>query len=166
MNPQPSRLNSNGPLTPEDQQKLIIEVREAINKHKSIEKMKENSPNEFSRYCSDASISRYLRARNWNIKKAVKMFEASLIWRMSYKPEEILWEHVAAEGGTGKIYRSSCKDKNGRVVLVLRPRFQVRFAYTLGYFRPVSLFHFEAILFRVNYCFRPCGLSKITISVH
>ncbi|KAJ0586190.1 putative CRAL-TRIO lipid binding domain, CRAL/TRIO domain, CRAL/TRIO domain superfamily [Helianthus annuus] len=124
MNPQPSRLNSNGPLTPEDQQKLIIEVREAINKHKTIEKMKENSPNEFSRYCSDASISRYLRARNWNIKKTVKMFEASLIWRMSYKPEEILWEHVAAEGETGKIYRSSCKDKNGRVVLVLRPRFQ------------------------------------------
>ncbi|KAK1406768.1 hypothetical protein QVD17_38376 [Tagetes erecta] len=124
MNPQLKKSNSNGPLTQEDQQKLINEVRDTINKQKSVEKMKENSPNEFSRYCSDASISRYLRARNWNVKKAVKMFEASLIWRMSYKPEEILWEHVAAEAETGKIYRSSFKDKNGRVVLVMRPRAQ------------------------------------------
>ncbi|KAI3825896.1 hypothetical protein L1987_07614 [Smallanthus sonchifolius] len=103
---------------------MINEVRETIKKHKSVEKIKETRPNEFSRYCSDASISRYLRARNWNVKKAVKMLEGSLTWRTNYKPEEILWEHVAAEAETGKIYRSSYKDKNGRVVLVMRPSFQ------------------------------------------
>ncbi|KAK9072144.1 hypothetical protein SSX86_008576 [Deinandra increscens subsp. villosa] len=124
MNPELKKSNSNGPLSTEDQQKTINEVRETIKKHKSVDKIKETRPNEFSRYCSDASISRYLRARNWNVKKAVKMLEASLIWRMNYKPEEILWEHVADEAETGKIYRSSYKDKNGRVVLVMRPRFQ------------------------------------------
>lgn len=42
-------------------------------------------------YCSDASISRYLRARNWNVKKAVKMLKATLKWRLEYKPENIRW---------------------------------------------------------------------------
>ncbi|XP_076885707.1 uncharacterized protein LOC143535269 [Bidens hawaiensis] len=124
MNPQLKKSSSSGPLTIEDQQKIINEVRETIKKQKSVEKIKETRPNEFSRYCCDASISRYLRARNWNVKKAVKMLEASLVWRTNYKPEEILWEHVAAEAETGKIYRSSFKDKNGRVVIVMRPRFQ------------------------------------------
>jgi hypothetical protein len=42
-------------------------------------------------YCSDASISRYLRARNWNVKKAAKMLKQTLKWREEYKPEEIRW---------------------------------------------------------------------------
>lgn len=42
-------------------------------------------------YCSDASISRYLRAQNWNVKKAAKMLKATLKWRLEYKPEEIRW---------------------------------------------------------------------------
>lgn len=42
-------------------------------------------------YCSDASISRYLWARAWNVKKATKMLKDSLKWRLSYKPEEIRW---------------------------------------------------------------------------
>ncbi|GJW18055.1 random slug protein 5-like protein isoform X1 [Tanacetum coccineum] len=102
----------------------IVEVREAIKKLKSLEKVIEHRPVDFAS-CFDASILRYLRARNWNVKKAVKMLEGSLIWRMSYKPEDIIWEHVAAEAEVGKIYRSNYKDKNGRVVLVLRPAFQV-----------------------------------------
>ncbi|GKD41781.1 phosphatidylinositol transfer protein 3-like protein, partial [Tanacetum coccineum] len=124
MNPQLKKSNSNGPIAPEDQQKTIVEVREAIKKLKSLEKVIEHRPVDFANFCSDASILRYLRARNWNVKKAVKMLEGSLIWRMSYKPEEIIWEHVAAEAETGKIYRSNYKDKNGRVVLVMRPAFQ------------------------------------------
>ncbi|KAI3672410.1 hypothetical protein L6452_38498 [Arctium lappa] len=103
---------------------MISEVRETIKKQKSIEKMKVCRPDDFSRFCCDGSIARYLRARNWNVKKAVKMLEASLIWRMNYKPEEICWEHISTEAETGKIYRSSYMDKNGRTVLVMRPRFQ------------------------------------------
>ncbi|KVH98572.1 CRAL-TRIO domain-containing protein [Cynara cardunculus var. scolymus] len=91
MNPQLRKTNSNVSVTLQDQPKLISEVRKAIEKHKSIEKIKQRLGDEYTRFCSDESISRYLRARNWNIKKAEKMLEASLVWRMNYKPEEIRW---------------------------------------------------------------------------
>lgn len=41
--------------------------------------------------CSDASLSRYLRARNWNSKKAAKMLKETLKWRLEFKPEKIRW---------------------------------------------------------------------------
>ncbi|XP_020229904.1 phosphatidylinositol transfer protein 3 [Cajanus cajan] len=72
-------------------------------------------------YCSDASISRYLRSRNWNVKKATKMLKQSLKWRKEYKPEEIRWEEVAEEAETGIMYRPNYHDKYGRSVLVMRP---------------------------------------------
>ncbi|KAJ4967499.1 hypothetical protein NE237_019348 [Protea cynaroides] len=81
-------------------------------------------PDKLSIFCSDASISRYLRARNWNIKKATKMLKETLKWRSEYKPEDIRWEEIAAEAETGKIYRSTYVDKYGRAVLVMRPGFQ------------------------------------------
>lgn len=74
-----------------------------------------------SLYCSDASIARYLVARNWNVKKATKMLKETLKWRLTYKPEEICWEEVANEAETGKIYRTNYVDKYGRSVLVMRP---------------------------------------------
>ena len=40
---------------------------------------------------SDAIICRYLRARNWNIKKAAKMLKDTIKWRAEYKPEKIRW---------------------------------------------------------------------------
>lgn len=48
-------------------------------------------PEKLSIYCSDATISRYLRARNWNVKKATKMIKETLRWRSEYKPEAIRW---------------------------------------------------------------------------
>ena len=42
-------------------------------------------------YCSDASIARYLIARNWDVKKATKMLKKTLKWRSEYKPDEIRW---------------------------------------------------------------------------
>ncbi|KAL3619725.1 hypothetical protein CASFOL_034637 [Castilleja foliolosa] len=100
--------------SPEVQQEKIHEVRRLIGPQSG----------KLALYCSDASISRYLRARNWNVKKAVKMLKASLKWRLEYKPEEIRWDDVAVEAETGKIYRSSYKDKYGRSVLVMRPSCQ------------------------------------------
>lgn len=41
--------------------------------------------------CSEAEISRCLRARNWNSKKAGKKFKDSIKWRLEYKPERIRW---------------------------------------------------------------------------
>lgn len=74
--------------------------------------------------CSDASIIRYLKARNWNTKKAAKMLKETLKWRLVYKPEKIRWEDIAREAETGKIYRANYFDKKGRTVLVMRPGFQ------------------------------------------
>ncbi|CAL1355947.1 unnamed protein product [Linum trigynum] len=76
------------------------------------------------KYCSDACFRRYLVARNWNVEKAKKMLQETLEWRSSYKPEEIRWPEVAHEGETGKIYRASFCDRQGRPVLILRPGMQ------------------------------------------
>ncbi|KAF9620375.1 hypothetical protein IFM89_011110 [Coptis chinensis] len=72
-------------------------------------------------YCTDACLRRYLEARNWNVDKSKKMLEESLNWRSTFKPEEIRWHEVANEGETGKVYRASFHDRDGRTVLILRP---------------------------------------------
>ncbi|XP_022773169.1 random slug protein 5-like [Durio zibethinus] len=111
------KSSSNGyekSLTTEEQQAKISEIRRLIGP----------LPEKLANYCSDAAIARYLRARNWNAKKATKMLKETLKWRAEYKPEEIRWEEVAHEAETGKIYRSNYIDKHGRTVLVMRPSFQ------------------------------------------
>jgi len=42
-------------------------------------------------FLSDASLSRFLRARNWNVQKASKMMKAAVKWRLAFKPENIFW---------------------------------------------------------------------------
>lgn len=101
-------------LSPEEQQAKINEVR------KMIGPIADKCPV----LCSDESISRYLRARNWHTKKASKMLVESMKWRLEYKPEKILWEDVAREAETGKVYRANFFDKLGRPVLIMRPGFQ------------------------------------------
>ncbi|MED6146685.1 hypothetical protein PIB30_036761 [Stylosanthes scabra] len=76
------------------------------------------------KYCTDACLRRYLEARNWNVDKSKKMLEDTLNWRSTYKPEEIRWHEVAVEGETGKLYRASFHDRQGRTVLILRPGMQ------------------------------------------
>ncbi|CAM9001505.1 unnamed protein product [Rhodiola kirilowii] len=103
-------------LTADEKQQKIDEVRKLLG----------NVPEKLSTFCSDGTISRYLRARNWNIKKATSMLKDTIKWRLEYKPEEIRWvkfhpEDVAHEGETGKVYRSKFFDKYGRPVLVMRP---------------------------------------------
>ncbi|KAI4300981.1 hypothetical protein L6164_034304 [Bauhinia variegata] len=73
---------------------------------------------------SDASILRFLKARNWSTKKAAKMLKNTLKWRLEFKPEKIRWEDVAREAETGKLYRANYLDKQGRTVLVMRPAAQ------------------------------------------
>ncbi|XVF42709.1 hypothetical protein PTKIN_Ptkin01aG0386100 [Pterospermum kingtungense] len=101
-------------LSPEEQQAKIDDVR------KQIGVIADKLPV----LCSDASISRYLRARNWSTKKASKMLKETLKWRLQYKPEKSRWEDIAHEAETGKIYRANYRDKLGRPVLVMRPGFQ------------------------------------------
>ncbi|MED6119092.1 hypothetical protein PIB30_008605 [Stylosanthes scabra] len=76
------------------------------------------------KYCTDACLKRYMKARNWNVEKSKKMLEDTLNWRSTYKPEEIRWHEVAAVGETGYMYRANFHDKQGRTVLISRPGLQ------------------------------------------
>ncbi|KAL6843478.1 hypothetical protein ACP4OV_026540 [Aristida adscensionis] len=73
------------------------------------------------KYCSDACLRRYLEARNWSVTKSRKMLEDSLKWRAAYKPEDIRWPDVSVEAETGKMYRASFRDREGRTVVIMRP---------------------------------------------
>ncbi|KAJ0014483.1 hypothetical protein Pint_20823 [Pistacia integerrima] len=101
-------------LSLEEQQAKINDVRRMLG----------TKADKIPALCSDTAIIRYLKARNWNTKKATKMLDESLKWRLKYKPENIRWEDIAQEAETGKIYRADYHDKFGRVVLILRPGFQ------------------------------------------
>lgn len=102
------------PLAHEEQQTKIDEVKKLMGPIAS----------KLPTLCSDAAISRHLRARNWNTKKACKMLKDTLKWRLEYKPEKIRWEDIDHEAETGKIYRANYFDKLGRTVLIIRPGFQ------------------------------------------
>ncbi|GJN06235.1 hypothetical protein PR202_ga23942 [Eleusine coracana subsp. coracana] len=99
-------------LTLEEQQERINELRKDLG---------EQSSEVIKGFLSDESLSRFLRARNWNVQKASKMLKAAVKWRLAFKPETICWEDISEEAETGKIYRADYKDKLGRTVLVLRP---------------------------------------------
>ncbi|KAI8549688.1 hypothetical protein RHMOL_Rhmol06G0044200 [Rhododendron molle] len=76
------------------------------------------------KYCSDACLKRYLEARSWNVDKSKKMLEETLKWRSTYKPHEIRWHEISAEGETGKVFRANFHDCYGRTVLILKPGLQ------------------------------------------
>ncbi|CAL4976954.1 unnamed protein product [Urochloa decumbens] len=96
----------------EEQQEKINELRKELGEYSSPD---------IQDFLSDASVSRFLRARNWNVQKASKMMKSAVKWRLAFKPENICWDDIAQEAETGKIYRADYKDKHGRTVLVLRP---------------------------------------------
>ncbi|KAE9588718.1 putative CRAL-TRIO lipid binding domain, CRAL/TRIO domain-containing protein [Lupinus albus] len=75
----------------------------------------------FPSLCSDASVLRYLKAGKYNTKKAAKMLKRTIKWRFEFKPENIRWDDIAQEAATGTLYRADYLDKQGRIVLVMRP---------------------------------------------
>eukprot|EP00879_Flechtneria_rotunda_P003493 GHRR01003723.1.p1 GENE.GHRR01003723.1~~GHRR01003723.1.p1 ORF type:complete len:296 (+),score=96.30 GHRR01003723.1:372-1259(+) len=75
-------------------------------------------------FLNDWAYVRYLRARSWDLHKAHKMLTATLQWRLEAKPEQIQWHQVEREAATGKTFVSPYRDKDGRPVVVMRPRNQ------------------------------------------
>jgi len=73
------------------------------------------------KYCNEACLERYLEARNWNVDKSRKMLEESLKWREAKRPQDIRWPDVSVEAETGKLYRASFPDREGKTVVVMRP---------------------------------------------
>jgi hypothetical protein len=74
---------------------------------------------------------RYLRARDWNMKKALKMIHDSLAWREKYGPDKISAEALEQEASTGKLYRRSF-DKMGRPVIYMIPMLNTSKDYDSG----------------------------------
>eukprot|EP00899_Mesostigma_viride_P024518 jgi/Mesvir1/5250/Mv15369-RA.1 len=64
---------------------------------------------------------RYLRARHWSAHKAAKMLRETLEWRTVMKPDEILWDEIAQEAETGKMYKTDYLDKEGHPVILMVP---------------------------------------------
>jgi len=59
-----------------------------------------------------------------DVGKAKKMLEATLKWRADSGVERITYGQVAAEAATGKMTRLKIRDRTGRPVLLMRPRFE------------------------------------------
>ncbi|KAL5059055.1 hypothetical protein RYX36_030659 [Vicia faba] len=101
-------------LSPEEQLIKIEETRKIIGP----------IADKFPTICSDASVLRFLKARNYNTIKAARMLRGTIKWRLEFKPEKIRWEDVAKEALTGRLYRADYLDKQGRVVFVIKAGFQ------------------------------------------
>lgn len=69
----------------------------------------------------DQAYCRFLRARQWDVKKAAKLIERYLDFRSKMQPERIQWTEIEEEFRTGKVFRLSLEDFKQRHVVILRP---------------------------------------------
>ncbi|CAL4899849.1 unnamed protein product [Urochloa decumbens] len=75
------------PESLEEQKGKINEVRELLG----------NLPTEMPNFLSDATIRRFLRARNWSTVQAAKSLKEAARWRRQYEPEKIRWTKTSEE---------------------------------------------------------------------
>eukprot|EP00123_Amoebidium_parasiticum_P008223 comp18657_c0_seq1/m.20299 comp18657_c0_seq1/g.20299 ORF comp18657_c0_seq1/g.20299 comp18657_c0_seq1/m.20299 type:complete len:297 (-) comp18657_c0_seq1:181-1071(-) len=100
----------------ETQQKMLEQFRKNIHEDATLtEKHK--------KFSTDACLCRYLRAREWDLKLAEGLLRATLKWRDEYGVESINPHSFGNEFETGKILVHG-RDKQGRPILWMRPRFQ------------------------------------------
>ncbi|KAF7093514.1 hypothetical protein CFC21_095928 [Triticum aestivum] len=93
----------------EQQQEKINEVRGLLGS------LTEEMPS----FMSDATIRRFLRARNWSMEQATKGLKETVKWRRDYRPDAISWDDVAEmENEVRRTHVADYLDKNGRSVLV------------------------------------------------
>ncbi|CAL9159364.1 unnamed protein product [Musa hybrid cultivar] len=74
---------------------------------------------EQERFCSDACVDRFLRAKGDSVKKAAKHLRTVLSWRESIGTELLLADEFSAELGDGMAYVAG-HDDEARPVLVFR----------------------------------------------
>ncbi|GAX82158.1 hypothetical protein CEUSTIGMA_g9586.t1 [Chlamydomonas eustigma] len=103
-------------LTP-DQLGLVAKLKEAVSgvvqAHDSLKV-----------FCNEHTYVRYLRARQWNLQKATKMLNDTLQWRLEYKPHLLRWDDVKVEANSGKHFLYPAPDKQGRPIVMMRPRLE------------------------------------------
>uniref|UniRef100_M8CSV7 Uncharacterized protein n=1 Tax=Aegilops tauschii TaxID=37682 RepID=M8CSV7_AEGTA len=84
---------------------------------------------EMPSFLSDATIRRFLRARNWSMEQATKGLKETVKWRREYRPDAISWQLFSAskwqedlaemENEARRTHVADYLDKNGRSVLVV-----------------------------------------------
>jgi hypothetical protein len=99
---------------------LTEEQIETLNEF--IKKLEEEglTPKE-RKFCDEACLCRYLRARDWNLNKSYKMLRDTLKWREEFKVEQITAEHVKEEAKTGKMFKRG-HDALGRPTVYMTPQ--------------------------------------------
>ncbi|KAL6760370.1 CRAL-TRIO domain-containing protein [Haematococcus lacustris] len=75
-------------------------------------------------FCNEHTYVRFLRARQWNLPHALKMLQATLEWRLEYKPHLIRWADVQQQSVTGKQMVYPVTDSAGRPLILMRPRLE------------------------------------------
>jgi hypothetical protein len=78
-------------------------------------------PQQAQEFCDDATLVRYLRSRGWNIKKAGKALQETLVWRAAYHPQQIRAQDVATEAASGANFINGF-DKYGRPIMYIVKR--------------------------------------------
>jgi hypothetical protein len=73
------------------------------------------------RWCSDACLLRYLRASKWDVGTAMMRLKDSLIWRRTFRPDEITLDEVKAEAMSGKQFLNGF-DNQGHPILYIIPQ--------------------------------------------
>ncbi|KAG0582472.1 hypothetical protein M758_3G062100 [Ceratodon purpureus] len=72
-------------------------------------------------FCDDACVTRYLRARGNNVRKAAKMLRATLNWREKINMGYLIADEFPAELAAGAAYVAG-HDAEGRPVLVIKKK--------------------------------------------
>lgn len=72
-------------------------------------------------FCDDACVTRYLRARGNNVRRAAKMLRATLNWRDKLNMGYLIADEFPAELSTGAAYVAGL-DGEGRPVLVIKKK--------------------------------------------
>lgn len=101
---------------------LADEQVELVHQLKAVVKDTVEAHPELLLFCNDWCYVRYLRARQWSLPRATKMLQATLEWRVQYRPHAITWEAVEAEAASGKNFVSPYPDRRGAPVVLMRPR--------------------------------------------
>lgn len=82
------------------------------------------------KYCSAACLTRYLEARHWNVAKSRENVGGKSQVEGSIQARGYPLPEVSVEGETGKMYRASFQDREGRTIVVMRPAKQASPAAT------------------------------------
>jgi hypothetical protein len=108
----------------------------------------------------DACVSRYLLARNMDVDKAAAMLRATIEWRIKFGTDDIAkrMELIRTEGRTGKSFVAPFTDREGRPVLVLRPKMENTRSYE------GNIVHLVYVLERISKLCRPAA-SKLFLFI-